>query len=87
MAWGYRFTLLQSSATQPLTSLTTAQVVAELGWTRKAIKEVLDVTPTTMRPPYGDIDDRIRTVSLAMGMVPIMWTRTPSSGVFDTNGK
>ena len=55
MAWGYRFTLLQSSATQPLTSLTTAQVVAELGWTRKAIKEVLDVTPTTMRPPYGDI--------------------------------
>lgn len=29
--------------------------MAELGWTRKAIKEVLGVTPTTMRPPYGDI--------------------------------
>ena len=55
MAWGYRFTSLKLSATQPLTSLTTAQVVAELGWTRKAIKEVLNVTPTTMRPPYGDI--------------------------------
>ncbi len=40
---------------KPLTSLTTAQVVAELGWTRKAIKHVLGVTPTTMRPPYGDI--------------------------------
>ena len=29
--------------------------MAELGWTRKAIKTVLGVTPTTMRPPYGDI--------------------------------
>ena len=40
---------------KPLTSLTNAQIVAELGWTRKAIKDVLGVTPTTMRPPYGDI--------------------------------
>lgn len=38
-----------------LTSLTNAQIVAELGWTRRAIKTVLGVTPTTMRPPYGDI--------------------------------
>lgn len=70
---------------RPLTSLTTPQIVAELGWTRKAIKNVLGVAPTTMRPPYGDIDDRVRAISLAMGMVPIMWTRTPSGGVFDTN--
>ncbi|KAF9006049.1 hypothetical protein BDQ17DRAFT_1239435 [Cyathus striatus] len=70
---------------RPLTSLTNEQVVAELGWTRKAIKRVLGVTPTTMRPPFGDIDDRVRAISLAMGMVPIMWTRTPEGGVFDTN--
>ncbi|EAU90331.1 chitin deacetylase [Coprinopsis cinerea okayama7 len=70
---------------RPLTSLTTEEVVAELGWTRRAIKTVLGVTPTTMRPPFGDIDDRVRAISLAMGMVPIMWTRTPSGGVFDTN--
>jgi len=68
-----------------LTSKTTEEVVAELGWTRKAIKAVLGVTPTTMRPPYGDIDDRVRAISLAMGMVPILWTRTPDGGVFDTN--
>lgn len=30
------------------------------------------------------LDDRVRAISLAMGMVPIMWTRTPSGGVFDT---
>lgn len=87
-----------------LTSLTNAEIVAELGWTRKAIKTVLGVTPTTMRPPYGDIgtltfaymcilflsfiiDDRVRAISLAMGLVPIIWTRTPAAGQFDTNGK
>ncbi|KAF8630464.1 hypothetical protein AX15_002913 [Amanita polypyramis BW_CC] len=70
---------------KPLTSLTNAQIVAELGWTRKAIKHVLGVTPTTMRPPFGDIDDRVRAISLAMGLQPIIWTRTPSGGVFDTN--
>jgi hypothetical protein len=68
-----------------LTALTNQQIVAELGWTRKAIKEVLGITPTTMRPPYGDIDDRVRAISLAMGLVPIIWTRTPSAGQFDTN--
>ncbi|GLB41839.1 putative polysaccharide deacetylase [Lyophyllum shimeji] len=68
-----------------LTSLTNEQVVAELGWTRHAIRTVLGVTPTTMRPPFGDIDDRVRAISLAMGMVPIMWTRTPDGGQFDTN--
>ncbi|KAI6016173.1 carbohydrate esterase family 4 protein [Pisolithus microcarpus] len=70
---------------RPLTMLTTEQVVAELGWTRKAIKDVLGVTPTLMRPPYGDIDDRVRAISLAMGMVPVIWTRTPSGATFDTN--
>ncbi|KAM6497063.1 hypothetical protein JOM56_007536 [Amanita muscaria] len=70
---------------RPLTSLTNEQVVAELGWTRKAIRHVLGVTPTTMRPPFGDIDDRVRAISMAMGLTPIIWTRTPSGGVFDTN--
>ncbi|KAA1469047.1 glycoside hydrolase/deacetylase [Dentipellis sp. KUC8613] len=70
---------------RPLTSLTNEQIVAELGWTRAAIKAVLGVTPTSMRPPFGDMDDRVRAISLAMGMTPIIWTRTPSAGQFDTN--
>ena len=70
-----------------LTTLTNEQIVAELGWTRKAIQTVLGVTPVTMRPPYGDIDDRVRAISLAMGMVPIIWTRGPQNNQFDTNGE
>ncbi|KAL5537167.1 CDA2_1 [Sanghuangporus sanghuang] len=68
-----------------LTKLTNEQIVAEFGWTRKAIQTVLGVTPVTMRPPYGDIDDRVRAISLAMGMVPIIWTRGKNNEQFDTN--
>ena len=82
--------------------MTNEQVVAELGWTRKAIQAVLGVTPTTMRPPFGDIgmkrrvslrapglitstDNRVRAIANAMGLKPIIWTRT-SNVTFDTNG-
>jgi len=68
-----------------LTSLTNEEIVAELGWCREAIRRVLGVTPTTMRAPFGDIDDRVRAISLAMGLTPIIWTSTPTGGKFDTN--
>lgn len=28
----------------------------------------------SMRPPYGDIDDRVRYISLRMGLRPVIWT-------------
>lgn len=68
-----------------LTTLSNEGIIAELGWTRKAIKDVLGVTPNTMRPPYGDIDDRVRAISVAMGMTPIMWTRISPTATFDTD--
>jgi hypothetical protein len=37
------------------------------------------VTPNTFRPPYGDIDDRVRAIALAMGLQPIIWTRDRES--------
>jgi hypothetical protein len=39
-----------------LTTLTNEQIIAELGWSKKVIHDVLGVTPTVMRPPYGDIE-------------------------------
>lgn len=41
---------------RPLTTLTNEQIIAELGWCRKAIKDVIGVTPNQMRPPFGDIE-------------------------------
>jgi len=40
----------------------------------KIIKQVIGVTPTCFRPPYGDIDDRVRAVAKALGLRVILWT-------------
>ncbi|GAA6003967.1 hypothetical protein JCM10207_006490 [Rhodosporidiobolus poonsookiae] len=66
-----------------LTTLSNEEIVAELGWTKKIIKDITGVTPNTMRPPYGDIDDRVRYISLQMGLRPIIWTQYGDSQ-FDT---
>ncbi|SCV71529.1 BQ2448_3117 [Microbotryum intermedium] len=66
-----------------LTTLTNEQIVAELGWTKKVIFDVIGVTPNTFRPPFGDLDDRVRYIAMKMGLRPIIWT-TANGQVFDT---
>ncbi|KAI9499204.1 hypothetical protein BDB00DRAFT_948947 [Zychaea mexicana] len=56
-----------------MTSLSNEQIVAELYWTHRAIKEVLGVTPKCWRPPYGDVDDRVRAIAWQMGMRTVIW--------------
>lgn len=33
------------------------------------------------------LDDRVRNIALAMGLIPIIWTRTPSGAQMDTEGE
>ncbi|KAH8826399.1 chitin deacetylase [Flagelloscypha sp. PMI_526] len=68
-----------------LTTMTNEQIIAELGWTKKVIHDVLGVTPTTMRPPFGDIDDRVRAICKAMNLTPILWTRISPTLTLDTD--
>ncbi|PAV21833.1 glycoside hydrolase deacetylase [Pyrrhoderma noxium] len=68
----------------PLTTLSTEEIIAEFGWTKKIIKDVIGLTPNTFRPPYGDIDDRVRAIAAAMGLTPVMWTRLSAVATFDT---
>ncbi|KAI7863359.1 hypothetical protein BDF14DRAFT_1959188 [Spinellus fusiger] len=56
-----------------MTTLTNEQVVAQFYWTQKAIKQVLGITPKCWRPPFGDVDDRIRAIAWQMGMRTILW--------------
>ena len=44
----------------PLIPFTNEQIIAELGWTRKAIQSVIGVTSMTMHPSFGDINNRVR---------------------------
>ncbi|KAJ3068586.1 chitin deacetylase, partial [Quaeritorhiza haematococci] len=50
-------------------------VVAELEYTARAIEEVIGTRPKYFRPPFGDIDDRVRAIAAAMGLTPVMWDR------------
>ncbi|GJJ74685.1 hypothetical protein EMPS_07043 [Entomortierella parvispora] len=56
-----------------MTRLTNAQVVAEFYYGLKMIKQVLGITPRCWRPPYGDVDDRVRSIAWQMGLRNIMW--------------
>lgn len=56
-----------------MTAFESPNAFAELYYTREAIKLVTGVTPTCWRPPYGDVDDRIRAIANALGLKTVMW--------------
>ncbi|KAF7972933.1 hypothetical protein HWV62_16598 [Athelia sp. TMB] len=57
-----------------MTAVPSEGVFAELYYTLQMIKLATGVTPTCWRPPYGDIDDRVRAVGHALGLRAILWT-------------
>lgn len=56
-----------------MTTLTNEQIVAELKWNELTIHQVTDLSPKYFRPPYGDIDNRVREVAAALGFMSIIW--------------
>ncbi|KAI8978394.1 chitin deacetylase [Pilobolus umbonatus] len=70
-----------------VTSLTNIEVLAELYYTQKIIKLTTGLTPRYWRPPYGDIDDRVRWIATQLGMTAVMWdldTDDWTAGLTDT---
>ncbi|RUP43656.1 hypothetical protein BC936DRAFT_136898 [Jimgerdemannia flammicorona] len=58
-----------------LTTLSNEQIIAEFKWTERAIKEVIGVSPRYVRPPYGDVDDRVRNIAHQLGFVVNIWNK------------
>ncbi|KAI9511948.1 carbohydrate esterase family 4 protein [Russula earlei] len=56
-----------------MTAFASQDAFAELWYSMQAIKVVTGVTPTCWRPPYGDVDDRIRAIANALGLQTILW--------------
>lgn len=69
----------------PLTSLTNEQVVAEIKYTEAMIYNATGVVPAMMRPPYGDVDDRVRAIIWALGYRNILWTTNPDRDTGDVS--
>jgi len=70
-----------------MTGLTNEQVFAELYFSKKIIKEVLGVTVQCWRPPFGDVDDRVRFIASALGMATILWDNDMNDFRFATLGQ
>lgn len=56
-----------------ITTFTNQEVLAELYFSLKAIKLATGLTPRYWRPPYGDIDDRVRWIATQLGLTAVMW--------------
>ncbi|KAI8969044.1 chitin deacetylase [Mycotypha africana] len=56
-----------------MTTKTNQEVLAELYYTQKAIKLATGLTPRYWRPPYGDLDDRVRWIASQLGLTAVIW--------------
>ncbi|KAJ3100994.1 chitin deacetylase [Phlyctochytrium bullatum] len=55
------------------TAQSTEVLISEILYTAKAIYSVIGKVPRYYRPPFGDIDDRVRNLVLAFGMRTVIW--------------
>ncbi|GFZ51698.1 Chitin deacetylase [Saitozyma sp. JCM 24511] len=69
-----------------MTALSNEEAFAELWYSRKAIKDLLGVTTQCWRPPYGDVDNRIRTIAQALNLTTIIWSYDTFDWEEGTNG-
>ncbi|KAI8905415.1 hypothetical protein EDD86DRAFT_229137 [Gorgonomyces haynaldii] len=68
----------------PMTSLTNEQIVAEIKYNEAIVYQIIGKIPRFFRPPYGDIDDRVRAIAQALGYQAVLWTSVPPRDSGDT---
>ncbi|KAI8995919.1 hypothetical protein BC832DRAFT_516583, partial [Gaertneriomyces semiglobifer] len=69
----------------PLTSLSNEHIIAELLYTQAYVESVIGVKPVFFRPPFGDVDDRVRGIASALGLTNVMWTSRPDRDTHDAS--
>ncbi|KAI9007210.1 hypothetical protein BC832DRAFT_554552 [Gaertneriomyces semiglobifer] len=78
---------IHSWSHRAMTSMTNEQLVAEFQYTSAAIFRATGKVPTMYRPPFGDVDDRVRAIARALGYRNIVWTQSPNRDTGDSNGQ
>ncbi|GAA5924808.1 uncharacterized protein JCM15063_005739 [Sporobolomyces koalae] len=57
-----------------MTTFTDEQLLGELGWTAQIIYDYSGLAPAYWRPPYGDIDNRVRAIAQEVfGLTSVIW--------------
>ncbi|WP_407319876.1 polysaccharide deacetylase family protein [Isoptericola halotolerans] len=57
-----------------LTTLDDAEVRDELRRTQDAVTDATGFTPFLLRPPYGDVDGRVRSLATRTGLDVVLWS-------------
>jgi peptidoglycan/xylan/chitin deacetylase (PgdA/CDA1 family) len=60
-----------------LMSLTNEEIVNELRATDEVIRRITGVAPRYVRPPFGEADERVKTLLERMGYKVLMWNVDP----------
>ncbi|ORZ05869.1 hypothetical protein BCR41DRAFT_293574, partial [Lobosporangium transversale] len=58
-----------------MTSLTNEQIVAEIKWAEQIVFDVTGLKTKYWRPPYGDVDNRVREIARQLGYKTVIWTK------------
>ncbi|TPX78438.1 hypothetical protein CcCBS67573_g00278 [Chytriomyces confervae] len=51
------------------------EIIAELVYSARAVYAVIGVYPKYFRPPYGNVDDRVRNLAALVGMTSVLWSK------------
>ncbi|KAJ3234713.1 chitin deacetylase [Chytriomyces hyalinus] len=51
------------------------EIIAELVYSARAVYAVIGVYPKYFRPPYGNVDDRVRNLAALVGMTSVIWSK------------
>ncbi len=57
-----------------LTTLSSSGMQAELSKTSTLIQQTIGVQPTLFRPPYGAVNESVKSQAIQMGLTPVMWS-------------
>ncbi|KAF9978478.1 chitin deacetylase [Actinomortierella ambigua] len=60
---------------QGMTSLSNEEIVAELKWAEQIVFDVTGLKTKYWRPPYGDVDNRVREIARQFGYKTVIWTK------------
>ncbi|GAA5893407.1 hypothetical protein JCM5296_004868 [Sporobolomyces johnsonii] len=70
-----------------MTTLTDLEVVGELGWTAQIMLDMTGWLPAYWRPPYGDIDNRIRAIAQQVfGLTAVIWNQDSNDWCLNDQG-
>jgi chitin deacetylase len=76
-SWSHKF----------LPSLTNEEIIAQIEWSIWAMNATAGHLPKWFRPPYGGLDNRVRSITRQFGMQNVLWNIDTSDWKLNDNSR